>query len=81
MGFPWVWFSKAAQKAKVEQGWQYLHMLTPRNKSQGTIRHRLENFRKRGFLGGLNDTLKLPKRKRQYEPSARGTELKITPTK
>lgn len=55
MGFPWVWFSKAAQKAKVEQGWQYLHMLTPRNKSQGTIRWlELRNFREEGgFLGGL----------------------------
>lgn len=48
MGFPWVWFSKAAQKAKVEQGWQYLHMLTPRNKSQGTIRHRLGKLQGRG---------------------------------
>lgn len=48
MGFPWVWFSKAAQKAKVEPGWQHLHVLTPRNESQGTIRHRSGKLQGRG---------------------------------
>lgn len=48
MGFPCVWFSKAAQKTKVEQGWQYLHMLTPRNEAQGTIRDRPGKLQGRG---------------------------------
>lgn len=39
MGFPWGWFSRAAQ-ARVEQGWGDLHMLTPRKEPQGTVRNR-----------------------------------------